>query len=213
MLDALLRKGYLPQELPPLFGTESIADCIKNHGQQLPTPFTQQKPIWTLPTHHNLARIGGLRRRLSVPNPFSFFRLARTFDSNTAALDSKWAASPYSHTKPVMSANQLRAIAPSNPDRATPRTLIRVGTRYLLRADISQFYPSIYTHTIPWAAHTKGIAKASFNNMGLFGNVLDKELQACQRTLLLLMYLIREDESTIAEKFAAIEGLAGALSH
>jgi hypothetical protein len=49
--------------------------------------------------------------------------------------------------------------------------------------------------------------------MGLFGNVLDKELQACQRTLLLLMYLIREDESTIAEKFAAIEGLAGALSH
>ena len=180
MLDALLRKGYLPKELPPLFSTEAFADCIKSHEQQLPAPFTQQKPIWTLPTHHNLARVGGLRRRLSVPNPFNFFRLARTFDANATVLNGKWAASPYSHTKPAMSANQTRAIAPSNQDRATPRALIRVGARYLLRADISQFYPSIYTHTIPWAAHTKEIAKANRNDMRLFGNVLDKELQACQ---------------------------------
>lgn len=58
--------------------------------------------------------------------------------------------------------------------------MTRVGSRYLLKADISQFYPSIYTHTIPWALHSKATAKAGQRDVELAGNVLDKELQACQ---------------------------------
>ncbi|MBE7368020.1 RNA-directed DNA polymerase [Ramlibacter sp. HM2] len=50
----------------------------------------------------------------------------------------------------------------------------------MLHTDIAQFYPSIYTHSVPWVLHTKAIAKAGVNNMALVGNVLDKELQACQ---------------------------------
>jgi hypothetical protein len=36
-----------------------------------------------------------------------------------------------------------------------------VGARYFLRTDINQFYPSIYTHSIPWALHGKAFAKAN----------------------------------------------------
>ena len=32
------------------------------------------------------------------------------------------------------------------------------GARYILKTDISQFYPSVYTHSIPWALHGKAIA-------------------------------------------------------
>ena len=180
MLDALLRKGYFPQELPPLFSTASFADYIAKNRNKLAAPYKQKKPIWTLPTYHNLARVGGLRRRLSVPNPFSFYRLVRAFDSNAKSLKTKWAVSKFSHTKPTLLAGQSRAIAPSNFDRASPRAAIRVGARYLLKADVSQFYPSIYTHTIPWAVHTKAKAKTKMNDPKLFGNVLDKEIQACQ---------------------------------
>ena len=49
-----------------------------------------------------------------------------------------------------------------------------------MRADISQFYGSIYTHSVPWALHTKPVAKASMKVKTLPGNVLDRELQACQ---------------------------------
>jgi len=56
----------------------------------------------------------------------------------------------------------------------------RLGARYLLKADIAQFYPSIYTHTIPWALHGKQQAKLEIKNPSLPGNVIDKELQACQ---------------------------------
>jgi len=180
MLNALLRYGYFPAELPSLFSTDSFAEAINKAKRGLPECMTNTKAGWTQPTHHNLARVGGLRRRLSVPNPVNYFRVAKSFAANSAAIETKWSESPFSHTSPKLSSGGPRAISPRNGDRATPRALARVGAKYLLRADISQFYPSIYTHTIPWALHTKEVAKRSQKDMSLAGNVLDKELQACQ---------------------------------
>ncbi len=180
MLDSLLRRGHFPSELPLLFSTEALATAVKGAQQNLPACMTKNKATWTQPTNHNLARVGGLRRRLSVPNPVNFYRLARVFDINQVALAAKWAESPFAHTTPSLTNAGSRAISPKNPDRATSRAIARVGTRYLLKADISQFYPSIYTHTVPWALHTKATAKAGQHDMALAGNVLDKELQACQ---------------------------------
>jgi hypothetical protein len=50
---------------------------------------------------------------------------------------------------------------------------------YLVKADISAFYPSIYTHTISWALHSKATirSKGNRNNYALFGNKIDKLLQ------------------------------------
>lgn len=181
MLDALLRRGYFPRELPPLFRTDTFADVMRQEGHQLPACFTEAKPTWTNHTPHNLARIGGLRRRLSTPNPLSFFRVANAFDANGSRLAAGWAQSPYSHTRPAVGGSGVRGIAPSDQDRASARSNVRVGARYLLRADIAQFYPSVYTHTIPWAAHTKEVAKAKKKDLKLYGNVLDRELSACQQ--------------------------------
>jgi len=47
----------------------------------------------------------------------------------------------------------------------------------LLQADFSRFYPSIYTHAIPWAIHGKEIAR---NNPALFGNRIDKRVRESQ---------------------------------
>jgi len=49
---------------------------------------------------------------------------------------------------------------------------------FLVRADISRFYESIYTHTIPWAIDGKVAAKASRGRGGLLGDRFDS---ACQR--------------------------------
>lgn len=179
MLEALLTKGYLPRELPPLFSSTSLAKVTANLGA-VPERMTKEKPKWSAQVTHNLARVGGLRRRLAIPNPCNFFRLANVFASNEVELRHIWSKSPYSRTTPKTNTGGLRAIAPNSSDRATPRAMARIGARYLLKADISQFYPSIYTHTIPWALHTKGAAKAATKSTNLIGNVIDKELQACQ---------------------------------
>jgi hypothetical protein len=50
----------------------------------------------------------------------------------------------------------------------------------LLRTDISQFYPTLYTHTIPWALHTKATCQATLaagKGNPLLGDQIDRALQ------------------------------------
>jgi hypothetical protein len=54
------------------------------------------------------------------------------------------------------------------------------GSRYVLKADISRFYPTLYTHSIPWALHTKEVAKAKKKDSSLLGNLIDSATQATQ---------------------------------
>ncbi len=51
---------------------------------------------------------------------------------------------------------------------------------FLLHTDITNFYPSIYSHSIPWALHTKAVAKerAFRNDKNKLGNQIDFHLQA-----------------------------------
>lgn len=48
---------------------------------------------------------------------------------------------------------------------------------YVLHTDISDCYGSIYTHSVPWAVHTKQTAKTQRRDLSLIGNVIDKHLQ------------------------------------
>jgi Reverse transcriptase (RNA-dependent DNA polymerase) len=51
--------------------------------------------------------------------------------------------------------------------------------KYLVKADVKNFYPSIYTHSIPWALHGKKFIRKHTNryNYSHFGNRLDKLFQ------------------------------------
>lgn len=64
----------------------------------------------------------------------------------------------------------------SIPER---RAACRKLGKFLLKTDISRFYPSVYTHSIPWAFHSKPVAKAD-NSDALFGNLLDRRMRNCQ---------------------------------
>ena len=51
--------------------------------------------------------------------------------------------------------------------------------KYLVKTDVKNFYPSIYTHSIPWAIHGKKLIRkpANRNNYTYFGNRLDRLFQ------------------------------------
>ncbi len=70
-----------------------------------------------------------------------------------------------------------RALVPRLSLRALTRLRARrfVGARYFLRTDINQFYPSLYTHSIPWALHGKAYAKAHINQTP--GDAIDRALR------------------------------------
>lgn len=49
--------------------------------------------------------------------------------------------------------------------------------KYLFTTDIANFYPSIYTHSIPWAIHTKTVAKQARGDNSNLGNRIDTALR------------------------------------
>jgi hypothetical protein len=65
-------------------------------------------------------------------------------------------------------------------ERNKRRAHIRSKSRYVLKADINQFYHSIYTHSIAWAIHGKSTAKANTSAEALPGNALDKLVRDSQ---------------------------------
>jgi hypothetical protein len=51
--------------------------------------------------------------------------------------------------------------------------------KYLVKADVKNFYPSVYTHSIPWAIHGKAFIRqpSRRSDFSYFGNRLDKLFQ------------------------------------
>lgn len=56
----------------------------------------------------------------------------------------------------------------------------RLGKRRIFKTDIENFYPSIYTHSIPWALVGKDVAKRNKRIDSEYYNQLDSLIQRCQ---------------------------------
>lgn len=54
---------------------------------------------------------------------------------------------------------------------------LALSYEYVLHTDITDCYGSIYTHSVPWALHTKAVAKADRTGNGLVGNTIDMHLR------------------------------------
>lgn len=181
MLADILAKGYFPAELPPCFDTKGFSKAVSGLAN-LPPGFLKSKQSQLC--NVSLARAGNarFRRRLSLINPMNFFELAVLVTTNWAALDAKMRTSKLTRSRAVHRPNQARALSPlsySPSNLVDIRAKTRGVARVLLMADISEFYHSIYTHSIPWALHTKTFAKAN-QNAKILGNLLDKSIQRGQ---------------------------------
>jgi len=64
-------------------------------------------------------------------------------------------------------------------DLSELRLSYAASRQYVLQADFAQFFPSVYTHAIAWASHTKAVAKKNYSTT-LYGNALDKAVQNAQ---------------------------------
>jgi hypothetical protein len=157
---SLVRKGFFPRELPPPFTTEKFADAYEADSPA----FTLGKD-WTEPTRHNLARARGFRRPLAIPNARSFLKLAQVVEQLWSDIDTHCKAQELSVSRPVVRTNGQRAVEPRTRFGQRPRLRPKLwrGKRYLLNSDVTQLYPSLYTHALPWVLHGKAFAKANIN--------------------------------------------------
>jgi Reverse transcriptase (RNA-dependent DNA polymerase) len=175
MFFALLEKGYFPQELPPCFSTFLFSASCQFPTSAIPNEFIA--PPLTKSTPYSYARggKGAMRRHLSILNPANFYALADCVTTNWTAIDQHLSLTNLSQSRPTYWPAAKRALAPVSYSKrflVQPRARNRAIARVLLNTDISQFYHSIYTHSIAWAFHTKAVAKTNHSH-ALFGNRLD----------------------------------------
>lgn len=180
---ALITRGFLPKEIPPAFSSERMARFTLPNPLQLGNRRPGLLPASEgIPTRFSIPTMEGRRRRLEIPSPHAYARLARLLGDNWAELGRLMDRSTTSLSRPVLNANYNgRALA----DRFTTTRQRLERLRRSSKAtcttsvDIGNFYGSIYTHSIDWAVRTKAVAKRSRRD-GSLGHLLDDSLQSCR---------------------------------
>lgn len=130
----------------------------------------------------SVARVGHQRRSTSLPNPVAQTYISLRVVEHWGKIVSHYRKSKLSASRPRFLRNGGRATSITSMQLLYDRKIAKsAGYRYMLKTDLSRFFPTIYTHSVPWAVHTKSKAK---KNRGLtakwYGNLLDLDLRQCQ---------------------------------
>lgn len=200
--QALLQHDYLPgrswyrDELPPCFSTKLLTPRIADSLLGNTEPRTSDSIAYRITRHANSTRL------LTVPHPEPYARLCREIVDSWDEIMELISDNAESRIVPGMSTDEkmislgsydaredanegqprviIQRHPPSQRRAAAERLDLAIGKRYLVSADIAAFFPSVYTHAIPWAVHGKEFAK---DNRGdeHYGNRIDKRSRFMQR--------------------------------
>ncbi|WP_273326875.1 RNA-directed DNA polymerase [Vallitalea guaymasensis] len=167
----LLSKGYFPDEMG--FWVNSMDFANVKSKINLRIQLDRRK--LSKPMKFSIPKGKYNRRRLAVPNPYHYFFLCKEMHRSWSALEAHIKSSTISLTTPILKSKSTRAISRKFSFEQISSMFINasVGANYVLKTDISMYYSTIYTHSIPWALHGKTVAKANRSD-GLLGNFLDR---------------------------------------
>jgi hypothetical protein len=185
---SLLEKGYFPKELPPPFNTKSFTsrlakiseswDALKQNLSKSKT----KKYSTSSCVNFSYPKVGYSRRILSVPNPVHQYALSDAICSNWDAINAIYSASPFSSSRPKTDQQGFRAFTTERTYKEFRERAVLNSYAHLwqMRTDISRYYPTIYTHIIPWLIDGKQKAKKNRNDLSLLGNLLDLKVRNTQ---------------------------------
>ncbi|OKY27127.1 RNA-directed DNA polymerase [Thalassotalea sp. PP2-459] len=173
----LLKLGYLPIQLPPAFNSRSFADKY----QLFEGAWNAQRAPKSRAEKYSVARSSFYRRTTSILNPIGYYKIAKEIDTHWLKIERHYRKSSISLSKPRI-AEGLRAIEISKFHELYEAKVEKSsGYKFALITDLVSYFPSIYTHSIPWAIHTKALAKIhTEHSEEYYGNLLDAKSMSLQ---------------------------------
>lgn len=180
-LKLLVSRGYFCEELPPPFQTDvfgSKCHTVLKYYQSL-AKIEKEDIKETGAVRYSIPKVGMHRRQNGIPNPVHQLHLSDVIVSQWMEITKIYQKSTFSVSIPKIDKKGKRAIIQLGrfdlfKDKCIEASFDKF---YELKLDISKYFSSIYTHSIPWAIHTKKVAKARRRDNSLLGNMLDKALQ------------------------------------
>ncbi|WP_270321368.1 RNA-directed DNA polymerase [Lactococcus petauri] len=153
-----------------VFNMESFSEYLRGHD--LKKFFKYGKSISTEPVYFSIPKNINSRRQYKMPNLYSYMALNYYMCDQKKEFVDVFVSNKFSTSKFF---NQL------NFDYSTTQeisqTLLYGGVKKLY-LDLSNFYHTLYTHSIPWMMTGKAEAKKDRKNG--FANTLDKLITSCQ---------------------------------
>lgn len=184
----LLEVGYYPEPylLPPLFNVSSF----DSDGPYLKDPdYENRKKLkWREQVKVAYPNEGLTSRVFALIHPKYYHDLSVLCAGNFSKfIESYKSKRIFSYTFPIpLDSNNPGSINNKRSERqiyeyidAAEKSLLvdSLDYKYVVIADIKQFYPSIYTHAISWAIHTKEVSRRNRDDLSFIGHKIDKLLQ------------------------------------
>lgn len=180
LYKALVGYGLFPEKLPPLFSSESFYDyCDANR------PVFNKKRRQFI--YYESMRNINIPRQLGIPVPMAYQCLCEYVSTIWESELVPYFASKTNNQSYKVSRIHIRKMM-NNPAvfemsyknwkiDDSPESAMLMGKRYIVNADISKCFPSIYTHSLAWALVGKDVAKNNMKNKNAYYNKLDSLVQ------------------------------------
>ncbi len=178
----LLGKGYLPDSLPSVFTTTPFAAFAVKSKASFVAVAKDPKRLKGI--DYSASKSGYRRRTFTIPHPIAQYFVADFIAQHWSAIRKQFKQSKFSLSAPKQAhTDAARAIEITPINEVHSITHEKLGhLAYIARSDIQAFYPSIYTHSIPWAVHGKAASKKDTdpNSAVVYFNKLDFYLRRGQ---------------------------------
>lgn len=200
VMEALLTQGYFPKELPSVFTTDDFgreADFILDdwssskifniEPQKIKKKRIRDSYHYLVPNAEieviSTPKRGYERRDVHITHPLPQALLAGEMASNWKVIQKWLSRQRYSMDEIQVSNKYPRAVKGINfALHRVKKGYIEASADWLVKTDITRFYPSIYTHSIPWAAYGKERVKTNLGKYkGSLADRLDVLVRACNR--------------------------------
>ena len=170
-----IERGYFPSQLPPPFSTRSFAAKYRSIERQwVPIRIARRNIRGEF---FSVARVGHARRPIIIPNPVPQFFLSQAIGQYWPNLQSHFSKSKISLSRPLLKGNKDRAteIVPLS-ELADRRIILAASSRFILKTDISRFFPPFTL--IPFLGLSTGKSQAKANPRDrtprFYGNIIDQ---------------------------------------
>lgn len=193
--NLLLSKGYFPKELPPVFTTSSFGKkvdkivqdwCVEGLFKKIQK---KKKPCETFsyelkPAESEIFSIPKgkyERRNLHIVHPLPQALLSMEIGKNWKLIQKWLSRQVFSDDKIYIRSEYERAVKEINFDiHTTKKRYLEATSDWIVKTDVNLFYPSIYTHSIAWAAYGKAYVKShSTKCSGFLADRIDCLVRSC----------------------------------
>lgn len=172
----MLSKGFFPKEFPSFFDSTNFRNSLRINNNIL-----EAAPKTSLSIKTSIPKDAGFRRNVAIPNPKHFTLLSKFLDEKSDDINRFYDLSNISMSRTCSKRGSVRAVSNSHlyEEIIEERIIKGFSSKYIVTTDISKFYGSIYTHSIPWALHGKSESKRERTD-ALWGNKLDRLVRNMQ---------------------------------